>query len=272
MRTICYILATLLLMSTAGCQKIKNTDSVEVDSNGAVEENLTLGKVSVSKEKLASKGIVEAYLEIPVYCMLQAQVVNLNVREGMRVHKDQVLLVLDDEDIQTEIVTNYCAFEQAKFQLDEILIGQGFKKEEFGNVPQNVLILAKVKSGYNTAEQSYNVIKKRLEKTIIKAPMSGIVTSVNIKPYDYPMMGSPVFKIIDNDRLKVKFSILESEINKIKMGSVVEVSTIAYTFEWHKATVTHISPIVDESGMIKIEAVFEDNTNLMPGMTAIVNI
>ena len=268
-----YLLPLLLCLTLCGCLSNRsNQDTSFSHSTPPPVEEMIFGNTAVNRERLASKGIIEASSEAPIYCRLQSQVVKLAVHEGERVVKDQVLLVLDDEDIQSEIVRNHCAFEQAKFQLDEILIGQGYKKADFHTVPENIMSLAKVKSGFNIAEQDYKMICHQLTKTVIKAPVSGVVTHVKIKLYEYPVIGTPVLKIIDGDKLKVVFSILESEINKIKMGNTVEVSTIAYPSGRHKAVVTRISPTVDENGMIKIEASLEDTQNLMPGMTAIVNI
>jgi hypothetical protein len=66
--------------------------------------------------------------------------------------------------------------------------------------------------------------------------------------------------------------VLENELSKYQIGGSVSVTTIAYPSEQHPATVTAISPVIDDNGMVRIEATMEPHPHLMPGMTAFVSI
>jgi len=50
------------------------------------------------------------------------------------------------------------------------------------------------------------------------------------------------------------------------------VTPIAYSDQVQCATIRSIGSIVDEAGMIKVEATIEAGSNLMPGMTAIIKL
>ena len=220
-----------------------------------------------------SKGIIKSMKDVSVYCnLLNEQVLRVNMKEGVQVHAGQVLVEQDEEELRTQLVQARNEFEQAKFQYEEILVGQGYKREHFNQVPENVIRQARVKSGYNIKEVSVQYAQRQLEKCQVKAPISGVVTNVKIYQYDKPQSSTPICHIIDIEHLKVVFYILGSERQRISIGHKVSITTIAYNKEFHLGTVSMISPEVDENGMIKIEAVIEDSVKLMPGMTAFVNI
>jgi hypothetical protein len=49
-------------------------------------------------------------------------------------------------------------------------------------------------------------------------------------------------------------------------------STVTYPTEKHAAKVSGINPVIDDNGMIHIEATLEPHPHLLPGMTAFVTI
>ena len=61
-------------------------------------------------------------------------------------------------------------------------------------------------------------------------------------------------------------------MSKFTIGSQVEVITVAYPGEVHRATVSAISPSVEKTGMIHMEAELNPHPHLMPGMTAIITL
>lgn len=253
-----------------GCRQEQKQGIINASTHN--EQKTELAGKQINTGTLASKGIIKSCMDVPVYTKLSAQIIQLHIKEGMEVRKGQVLVQLDQEDIRSKIIQASTEFEQAKYKFDEILIGQGYNKAEMSKIPSNIILMAKIKSGYNISEQQYNVAQKQLAKTVVTAPISGIVSVVEVKPYDLPANGQLICRILDNKHLKVVFSILENEIQKISIGHIIEVTTISYAQETHKAKITSISPIVDKDGMIKIEAELSDNKNLLPGMTAIINM
>ena len=220
---------------------------------------------------LASKGVIESTTNIPIYCKSREIVVECNLKEGEKIRRGQLLIEQDDRELRTKIKQAENQFEQVKTQYEETLIGQGYKRADFPTVPEHVKKIARVKTGYDIQELALTTAREELQETRVTAPVSGTVTEVDIHKYDIPD-SKPICRIIDVENLKVSFSILESEMNKVQMGDTVQVTTVAYNQEVHQAVITLISPIVTEDGMVKMEAKLEDNYHLMPGMTALVSL
>jgi len=273
-RNISYLLMMMPCMITLTLMSCgKSTGSMdEVDSiyTELSTDGSSLGNVRVDGQKLVSKGIIKSVTDIALYAELQERIVACDLKEGKMVKKGDVLIRLDDEDIRTQIEKARHEFEQAEYQYSEILIGQGYKREEFSRIPEAVRQLAMVKCNYRSSQLNLEIARKQIQKTAITAPSSGAVTNVTVHLFDRPS-GEPVCHIIDPGHLKVVFHVLETELSKVKEGQNVIVTCVTYPNEPHKATVSNISVMVDENGMLKVEALIDDATHLLPGMTAIVN-
>lgn len=78
------------------------------------------------------------------------------------------------------------------------------------------------------AEAQFLSAKRQYENTIIKAPISGVVTSRLADMGTFINAGMPVANIVDLATLKVKLSIAENDVFRIKTGDVVDITTDVY--------------------------------------------
>lgn len=253
----------------ASCSNNKTTSTVPEASASVEAETANDSTSRVASANTMSKGRIESVRTLPVYCQLAEQLVKVNIKPGQHVTAGQVLAEHDSEALTTNLTQAQNHMEQAQYQYEEFLIGQGYKREQFGSVPASVQRNAKVKCGYNIHLESLAQARRQMKKCVVKAPVSGTVVEVNLQQYDMPQ-GKPLCTIIDTQHLRVVFNILETELKRIRMGKEVRVTSIAYTNEHHTAKVSYISPTVDDKGMVEIKAVLNDIHNLMPGMTVMV--
>lgn len=278
MRNINTVLFVVICIAAVSCKsnssELPYNDIIEPVMSSAydVADESSEGVASyLANSNTVSKGKIESVRNVAVYSQMQEQIIKLNIKDGVNVNKGSVIVVLDDERLLNQLVQARNDFEQAQYLFEEILVGQGYKKDELDNVPEYVQSMAKVKSGYNMKEASLHQAERNYAKREITAPVSGTVTDLAVHQYDLPQSTTPLCRIFDSEHLKVVFYILESERGRISVGNKVSVTTVAYVNEVHTATVNLISPKVDDNGMIRIEAELSDCNNLIPGMTAFVN-
>lgn len=220
----------------------------------------------------ASKGIIQSVTDVPVYSLISSVVTEVNVKQGQQVKAGQVLISLNSTEIQNQINLSNSQIQQANFQYESIIVGQGYDMDNTAAIPEKIRNAARIRSSLPVYEEQMKIYQQQLDYTRIKAPVSGVVTDVTIHKHDLAQQGLALCRIIDPENLRVAFTILESEVSMFKVGSVVNVSTVAYPQEQHKATVNSIKPKVEETGMIILTATLEDHEHLMPGMTAIVTL
>lgn len=220
----------------------------------------------------SSKGVIESEIEVPVYSLLTAIVTGVNVKQGQEVKAGQLLITLDSSESLNQINLCQSQIQQAQFQYESIIVGQGYDTDYPAAIPEKIMKAARIRSSLPVYEEQLKIYRQQLEYTNIKAPVSGVVTEVNIHQHDLAQQGVPLCYIIDPDNLRVTFTVLESEIRKFQVGAIVKVTTVSYPDEVHQAKITEIKPKVEETGMIVVRAALEDSKHLMTGMTALVSI
>lgn len=244
----------------------KPAQTSSVPENPVTEQKAGTGNI------LVSKGVIRSDNEISVFSRITGQLNEVRLMDGQRVSKGETLFTLDDQELRAKVELCEAEMEQAKILMQEILIGQGYKKDQLDNVPENIASIARIKSGCSVKEKELEIARKNLENARIKAPLSGVVANIQPTSYAYVNPGETLCKVVDTHKLIVEFSILETELRRFSIGNIVQISSIAFSEESHKAVVRSIGSIVDEAGMIKVTAVLEDTGKLMPGMTAIVRL
>ncbi len=223
--------------------------------------------------RAANKGRIEAIREIPVFSRIAEQIVMFGIEKtGQHVRKGQVVARLNDASLREKILHSRAKLEKAEFQYQAILMGQGYKHDHLDEAPDNIKRLARINSGYNEAKAELHGLEHELSYYTITAPVSGAVSNIQNTLYGAATPGEALFYIVDTERLKVCFDVLESELARYQTGAKVSIATIAYPSEQHTAVVTAISPVIDNDGMVRIEATLAPHTHLKPGMTAFVTI
>lgn len=267
------IVMTVCLAAASCVSEPGSRDNVPVADPTAFQDRAANDEESQTPDRiLVSKGVIKSDNEIPVYSRITGQLNAVKLIDGQTVRKGDVLFTLDDEELKAKVELCEAELEQAKLLMEEILVGQGYKKSELDKVPSHIASLARIKSGCNVKEKELEIARKRLTNAVIKAPLSGVLSNLLPTSFAYVNPGETLCKIVDTKSLIVEFSILETELRRFQLGSVIQVSSIAYSEIQHKAVVRSIGSVVDEAGMIKMEAELQDTENLMPGMTAIVKL
>ena len=97
----------------------------------------------VSNGKIVAGGMADLRFES------SGIVAQIYVKNGDRVHKGQKLAELDKFRLKNKTAQSKDALEKAKLELQDVLIGQGYAADDTANVPDDIMQLARVKSGYD---------------------------------------------------------------------------------------------------------------------------
>ena len=269
-----FSLFALSLLLLAACQSgTKEQPASQLPDTMAVKAPKAPQRQRELSHSTANKGKIETMREIPVYSRIAEQIVMFGIeRTGQQVKKGQVVARLSDAALREKILHSRAKLEKAEFQYQAILMGQGYKRDHLDAAPDNIKQLARINSGYNEAKAELHELEHRLSYCSIVAPFSGAVSQIKNTLYGAALPGEALFYIVDTEHLKVSFDVIENELSKYQMGAHVIVSVLAYTSELHTATVSAISPVIDDNGMVHIEATLNPHPHLAPGMTAFITL
>ena len=202
---------TLLLITVfifTGCTAGQETKVNEEEAYTAVEVE-TLMPMDLYIENLMT-GKVFADKDVFVIPLMAGKVERVNVKVGDKVEKDDVLFVMDKDDIEKQVNQAYAAYEAAKagFEVSAAQIQSAKdnlerikKLYEEGAVPETQYEQAKLaasdesleaaRMGVEQARVAYSNAASMLENAEVKAPISGVISSVNIVEGEYATSSNP---------------------------------------------------------------------------------
>lgn len=90
------------------------------------------------------------------------------------------------------------------------------------------------------ARQQSQVLRLQLEKTLIRAPVSGTVVTKAIEMGELASAGRVVAVLVDLSRLDLKVYIPERDIGKVELGDAARVRVDAFPKRYFEATVRHV--------------------------------
>ncbi len=182
-------------------------------------------------------GIINGSQSAEVVSSLNYEISSILVKEGDAVKKGEVLAVLNGKQLEDEYRKALKSLEESRFSYEssQLLYKEGaISKAEF----------IRAKTAYENDKitlDSYDVS----DKINIRAPVSGTVTRVNTnlgRHANDTVDNKPMFVIVDLDNLKMDVKISEYDINRIKMGQPVTVTSDVLGKDSVEGTVSRISP------------------------------
>ena len=267
------MLMVLSLVLTACHNGQKNEPAGGDEAVAATEQpsvTATVDKKDAVPVDFFSKGTIKSVSDVAVASRINEQIVMLGVEMGQRVHKGQVVVQLDRTATEDRIMKGRAELERAEFQYQNILMGQGYKRGAFDQAPENIREMARINSGYNTAKAALRQLEHQLTYCTILAPISGVVTQLDAVPFATAVPGETLFRIVDTEHLKVCFDILENELHRFEKGTEITVAPVSFIDDRHYARITAVSPVVENNGVVHLEATLKPHPHLIPGMSAII--
>jgi RND family efflux transporter MFP subunit len=204
--------------------------------------------------EITSNGKVKANKYADIKFPFAENIQEIFVHNGDQVKAGQLLAKLNNTDSQNKLNRTKESLARSLVELDDRLIDYGFRLKDSAKIPPDIMRMARMKSGYNSAFYDNADAKRYYNKTNIIAPFSGKIANLEGRVFNVSESYKKLCSIIDDKIMQVEFSVLETEYHQISKKSAIEV--VPYSEgEVLKGFVTQINPLIDDNGMIKISAV-----------------
>lgn len=188
-------------------------------------------------ERLSTTGTIRASEEIDVVTEIPGRVEEIAFREGQPVAEDTVLLRLDDAERQAEL-------DRIRHRL-ELAVLREERLERLaadGVISSQELDVAVSERAALEAER--RLAEARLEKTVIRAPFSGVLGLRDVSPGAWIEAGDRITTLQDLDPARLDFTVPERHLGTLGLGRVVAFRVQGLEREF-TARIVAIEPRVD---------------------------
>lgn len=259
-----------VLGSTVGCKEQGEAkhDKYDTSASTKVFSNVVTTKKVETTEfhmEIVSNGKVEAKNILGLAFEQSGIISDVYVNNGDHVSKGQILAKLNQAETRSAIEKAKLNCEESELQLRDFLIGQGYSYEKKDDIPENIMRIALIKSGYLRSQKELEISRRQIEKATLRAPFDGVIA--NLKARKGSMAGSePVCDIISRKDMEVSFPVLQNEVEVIKRGTAINIRSFSDNEKTLSGKVLSINPIVDDNGQIMVRASVEPDARLITGM------
>ena len=275
MRYSTFLTAILLIISISSCkQKGSDTANSSGDRIDTTIVNVDKQKVSVMilrysdfNKEIISNGKLVALKKADLKFRFTENVAVVYVKNGDRVEKGQIIAKLDNFTLTSTLKQTLIQYEKAKVDLQDVLMSQGYNNRDTSLIPDIAMKTARARSGIDKAKSDLEMAEYNLRASVLTSPFSGIVANLFSKENNISNPGEKFCTIIDDNQFEAEFPVLESELASVKKGQSVRIIPYSFGDVIVKGEINKINPVVDQNGMVRVNAVCNNTGhNLFEGM------
>lgn len=270
-----FILIVILSLFFAGVLPPKN----KIPPGAQNEDSTKIEGVAIkaTREEIPitynTVGTIQSREDIKISSRLVAKIIEILVREGDKIEKDQLLARLDDSDLKANSARAIEKLKEAEAAL--ILAQKELERSktlfEKNAIPKKSLEQAEsafqaASANFAAAKEAVNEAEAMLSYAYIKSPISGIVAKRFLEPGDLASPSISILQIFDDSRLMLHVPINESLISKIKIGDklIFSVDALGKDYEGELKEISNQIDPQTRSFMAKI--CLGKAPGLLPGM------
>jgi RND family efflux transporter MFP subunit len=260
-----FALCLLPFLLLSGCQK-KEPSSVRASEPPAVQANVLEVQTEPFTATVAVTGTLVSTSRVDVKAETIGRVVRFPKEEGDRVAAGEAVVWVDDEDYRLAARQAESSVEVAEAGLERARVLEDHSRSELerarnlvksGGITDKDLKAAELaerdaraqvslaQAQLEQARAALAVARKRLEDTVVRAPVAGEIQHKFVRTGAYVEAPTPVFALVDNRRLELESPVPSSELAPIRPGQTVTFSVNSYPGKLSEGRIVEISPAVD---------------------------
>ncbi len=251
-RILTIVIATTCLLSV-GCTPTSRKGGSSNTAEAKAQRAMTVVPVTAVSpvrqsisEYTRTDSRIEAENRIEVTAEVMGRCIALNVEEGDKVKKGQVLIELDKDEQLAQL-------RQQKAQLISTEKDYLIAKELFSHGLNSRQEYDSAASSYEQQKETINQTNEQLAKYTVRAPITGTISMKAVQLGEVVSSGTPIFTIVDPTSYMLRVQIEESEYSRLHKGQRALVTVDALGDEVFETHVRRIGTSIDaDSGTVSV--------------------
>jgi RND family efflux transporter MFP subunit len=270
-RFFCFLLVGCSLVFINGCKKkeVKMEKTTNVSIQPAVKKQF--------RPFIEATGTLNPFEEVSIGAEIDGIMKLVKINEGTAVSRGMLLAAIDDIEYNQGVLSAQAALRQAEASLantkiefsrkDALYKEELVTKQQYDDVSTRLTL---AESDVEKAGAGLSIAKQKLAKTKIYAPLSSRVKERLVSEGDFVKNGTRLFTLIQPSPLKLRFSVSERDVGKMKVGQDVSVKVDAFPDREFRGKVSIVFPSLEEkTRTLSIEALVPDKEGVLkPGLFA----
>jgi HlyD family secretion protein len=256
------VTAVLVVASISAFATTKrNSGGVSVRTEAVAERDLVA--------TVTANGWIRPFRRVDVQADVMGRIIELNVKEGQRVTRGQVLLRIDPAQLEAaygraQAAVNEALAREAQTRANVLQAERAYERlRQLGSSDQNLVSRQQIEeaetqvavqrqlltaAGFGVAQSRSALAeaRDRLSKTTIRAPMDGIVTRLNVEEGSTAIVGtmnnpgSLLLTIADLTTMEAVVRVDETDVPRLQVGDSAVITIDAFPRQKFTGRVTEI--------------------------------
>ena len=243
-------------VATGACRKGSDEARAEGADNGTTVTVGTDNIAIVTSQNIQTgpqmSGSLEPDREATIRAEVSGAVLQTLVDQGTRVAAGTVLARLDDTGIRDAYLSARSGMTSAQSgadiakreaeRADKLLAAGAIADRDAENARRaNVAAQSQLADAKARLAQA----EKQLEKTVVKSPISGVVSVRSVSAGDLASPGGALFTIVDPSSMRLEGSVPSDQISAVRLGMPVTFTVQGYPGRDFTGRISRINPVAD---------------------------
>jgi RND family efflux transporter MFP subunit len=263
------IIILVLVLVGAGFMLKRSHEKINAGKINLISSEIEVSVAEVGESSTGTTlnftGTLNPYTEVVVSSQAAGQITSLNAELGQKKSKGAVIATIDNRIKALTVETAQLNADKQKRDL-----GRYESLFHGGTITQQQMDDARMANV--NAQIQLEQAKKQLADATITSPINGVIMEKNVEYGSFVNIGSPVVRLLDISRLKIRMNVSESNVYKLSIGDKANVVCDAFPDKTFTGKVSYIASKGDDSHNYPVEVIISNNGKLKAGTFANVTV
>ena len=232
----------LLLAAPAACKKANSAAGGGPGGGGfAMPVEVAAAIRDTVVDAIAATGQIEAVQSVELRPEVEGRIVEILVREGQDVGAGTGLFKVDDVELKAQVARAEADRDVAQRNLERT-------KQLIAQNASSQADLERADAGYRAAQASYDLLKTRLDRTVVRAPFGGVVGRRLVSIGTYVNSQTPLITLQSVNPQYATFDVPERYADRLRRGQLVSFQVAALPGKNFSGEVVFVDPVVSLPG------------------------
>jgi len=233
-----YRALVVLIVLAAACNKAKSAAPGGAGGMPPMPVEVSAVIRDTVVDAIAATGQIEAVQSIELRPEVQGRIIDILVREGQPVDAGTALFKVDDAELKAQVAQADAERQLARQALERT-------KQLMAQHASSTSDLEQAQARSQGADANYDLLKTRLDRTVVRAPFAGVVGRRLVSIGTYVSNQTPLITLQSVNPQHASFQVPERYADRLRRGQLVSFQVAALPGRNFSGEVVFVDPVVE---------------------------